>query len=462
MSVSIQRILEIFDRAHNGPLCSKKKWDNEVIPTKVAQKLKEHKLLGTCDRENPVNTDDELADEFYRAGFELAVSIGMLCQDTERIIEITEQELKEAIENAPSELVLGEGIDRVVLKHRRPEDKHPPLTRGAVANHVSEDIWVPVHQGIVQNRDIDMFNPGFMVTIFGRSIPAGTPYETLAGRYEAELTREVLWRAGRPGMPVCGVTTSATAFGQLGGFGISGGLNPATGITLILAPGELHTAYATLHKIAHAVNCGANIYLGFASMIGGSAGPAEGAALVLIAGALLQHAIHQAHISGIAAHDLRYNGSSGRHGLWAQSMARQALSRNTDLLGKDIPAQVAGPCTEMQLYECATTYMAISASGGDCATMCRGSGSKYQDYTTPLEHKFSAEVLKRSAGMTRKEVNRIINVLLPKYEENLHDPPKGRSVRECYDLKALRPAREWLDIYHKVKNELIDLGVPLK
>ncbi len=38
----------------------------------------------------------------------------------------------------------------------------------------------------------------------------------------------------------------------------------------------------------------------------------------------------------------------------------------------------------------------------------------------------------------------------------------GESFQDCYDLKILKPTPEWLDIYLKVKRELIELGIPLE
>jgi len=462
MSVSIERILQTLDRAHNGPLCTQKEWNLKRIPTKVKQKLDEYRLRGTCDRENPINADDRLADEFFKAGFELAVDLGMLCQDTERVINVTGDELKDAIRRAPSELAIGEGVDRVVLRNRKPEDRIPPIIRAPLGNRLTEDIWVRVNQGIVEHREIDIFYGGTIMTIFGRPVMAGTPYETLVGRYQAQLTHEVLWRAGRMGMPTVAVSSSATAFGQLGGFGIRGGFDPATSIAIILAPGELLTAYAVLHKVVHTLNCGAHFYVGTAPMIGGYAGPPEGTALVHIANVLLQFAVHHAHMYAAQAHDVRYGGNCGREGLWVQSVATQAISRNTHLMGTDPVAQVAGPCTEMLLYESAVAMMGITASGVASVAVCRGSGSKYIDYTTPLEHKFCAEVGKRSAGMSRKQVNELAKAILPEYEGQLFDPPKGKSVRECYDLQTLQPTQEWLDTYVRIKKQLGEMGVPLE
>ncbi len=138
--MSMERLLEILDRTRNGPVCTVKEWNTTVIPTKVSQKLKEHGLRGSYSSENPINTDDALADEFFKAGFELALDIGVLCQDTERVVKVTEDELRDALRNAPSELALGKGFDRVVVKNRKIEDRTPPLCSAPLAPLVSEDI----------------------------------------------------------------------------------------------------------------------------------------------------------------------------------------------------------------------------------------------------------------------------------------------------------------------------------
>jgi methylamine--corrinoid protein Co-methyltransferase len=460
--VSIESFLQILDRAHAGPICTVKDWNLNFLPSRVSQKLEKYGLTKTYDPENPINTDDELADTFFKAGFELALEVGFLCQDTERIIQITEDELKSALRSAKSETTLGKGRDMVVWKSRKLEDKFPAVFGAPMGNLVSEDIWVRLHQGIVQHREIDFFGGGIIPTIFGHRVLSGTPYETLVGRYQAQLTREVLWRAGRPGMATRGIASSPTAYGQLGGFGTVGGLDPAVDFANIMSPSELMTNYGLLHKVANAVNCGASIRGVSASMIGGYLGPPEAAALAQIACSLLLLPIHQADSVGGEVVDIRYGGDCGRHGLWAESVHGQALSRNTQLLTMHVVNQTAGPCTEMLLYESAVGVLNISVSGVSMYQGPRSGGGKYADHLTPLECKFCAEVLKRSAGMSRKQANEITKALVPKYESMLLDPPKAKSFRECYDLKTLTPTQEWLDIYLKVKSELIELGVPLE
>ena len=458
--MSILAMLEILERAHRGPICSAEDWNLKVLPDNISRKLKEHGLRGTFDPQNPVNTDDELADRFFKAGFELAVEMGVLCQDTERVIKVTGEELQRAIENAPGEVPLGKGEDAVVLAHRKPEDSKPALLGAPTGVVFSEEMFVPFTQAVVQYREIDVLEGASLTTVFGHRALAGTPYETLLGWYEAQLVKEALWRAGRPGMGKIGTLSSPTAYGQLAGF-TYGGLDPTKDAAIVLPPGEVMTSFTALHKSINAHNCGAKVVMNHETMIGGYSGSPEGAALAHIAMALLSFAVHQTHATGGGSIDVRYLGNCGREGQWTHSILRQAASRNTHHVSFDMLHQVAGPGTEMLLYEDAVSMMQASASGAAGCFATRSSGVRHAEYLSPLECKFCAEVLKRSAGMTRQEVNEIVKVLIPRYENMLYDPPKGKSFRECYDLKTLRPKKECLDLYLKVKKELIAMGVPL-
>jgi methylamine--corrinoid protein Co-methyltransferase len=458
---STENFLRVLDKAHTGPICTAKDWNLKVLPEKVSQKLRAYRLEGTCDTENPINTDDELADTFFKAGFELALDSGLLCTDTERIIEITEAEIKKALEEAPKEVVFGKGPDATLMKTRIPEDKHPALFGSPMGNLISEDVYIPLHQGIAQVHEVDIFGGSTIPTIFGRRVLAGTPYETLVGRYQAQLTREALWRAGRPGMASRAVATSPTAYGQLGGFGTAGGFDPEVDIASILTPSELMTNYEILHKVANAVICGARTRIQSASIIGGYLGSPEAAPLAQIACSILILTLFRADIIGGTLIDARYGGDCGRHGMWAESIHGQALSRNTDLLARHTVNQTAGPCTEMILYESAVGLLNLSTSGLSFYQGPRSGGGKHADHLTPLECKFCGEILKKSAGMTRKQANDIAKVLIPKYEGDLHEPPKGKRFQDCYDIDKLEPSKEWLGIYHKVTQEVADLGVPL-
>ncbi len=457
---SIEHALQVLDKAHTGTPCTAKDWGFKLSAA-IAGKLKKYGLEKTCDTENPINSDDELADLFYKAGYELALEMGVFCQDTDRVIKITEKEMDSAIRSAPSEVVLGKGRDMVVLKSRKPEDKLPPLSASPMGHLITEDVYVKLHQGIAQHREVDVLRSGTLGTMFGRPVLAGSPYETAVGMYQARLTREALWRAGRPGMSNLAIASSSTAYGQLGGFGLPGGCDPEVDVALILAPGELTTSFEVLHKMIHAINCGAKMTNGYSSMIGGYPGRPEGAAMTRVATILHQFAVHQTDFSCGSILDVRYLGNCGREGQWAEGMSTQAISRNTHFTEVDVQNQLAGPCTEMLLYETAVAMLNLSTSGAAGYLGPRTSGSKYANHITPLECKFCAEVLKASAGMTRKQANEIVKVLIPKYEADLYNPHIGKSFKDCYDLAALEPTSEWFDIYQRIKKELIEMGVPL-
>jgi methylamine--corrinoid protein Co-methyltransferase len=459
---SVEDVLDVLDRAHNGPVCSEKDWDVKVIPLKVSEKLKEHGLNGVCDPENPVNIDDSLADDFWRAGFELAVDLGMLCTDTERVIRFTEEELKEALRNAPDEISFGKGKDRIVCRNRVPESKIVPAFMSPIGVPVSEELWISVTTAIISLPIIDATQGPGIGTLFGIPVKAGTPYQTLLGRVMAQMSNEAAWRAGRPGIGFCGLAGGMTPLGQFGGFGMPGGLDPEKDHAHLLTPAELKIDYAMLNMVVHAFNCGAEWALTTKSFVGGYPGPPEGSALVSIAYTPLSLAAYLSFSANGNPMDIRYSGNCGREAMWAMSVTKQAVSRNTHTLVDSDFMQVSGPCTDMLLYESAAAMTNAAASGCYFGLGPFSGGCRHLNHLTPLECKFNAEVFKASAGLNRDEANEIAKALIPKYEEKLLTPPESKPVTECYNLKTKKPSKEWLDIYLRVKKELIDLGVPLQ
>jgi methylamine--corrinoid protein Co-methyltransferase len=460
--MSIQQFVEILDRAHTGPICSLPEWDLQRVPQAIRAKLKKYELANTFTPDEPVNCDDDLADRFFRAGYEAAHELGVYCQDTERIISISEEELHEAIERAPRELRLGRGTDQVVMRSRRPEDGVPPLGKAPLGIVVAEEYWVPLHVGIALIEEVDILQGGSLATVFGRPLRGGTPFETLAGRLQAQLHREALWRAGRPGMPASAVITSPTAFGQLGGFGTPGGFSVEQDAGIILAPSEMKTTYDALHKAAHAIGMNATVMGSASPMIGGYAGPPEGAAVVGIAWSLAQYAVHFVSYGSCSGMDIRVNTNTNRAGLWTLTIINQALSRNTDLLIQSLSNQLGGPMTEQLLWESAAVLTALSASGISVALFPRTAGGRYANHLSPLECKFCGKVLKAAAGLSREQANEIVKQCLPHYEHKHKNPDPGVPFWECYDVKALSPKPEWQAMYDQAVAAVTGLGVPIR
>jgi methylamine--corrinoid protein Co-methyltransferase len=461
MAIDRDRLMLVLERAHTGPVCETFQWDTQVIPQTIAANLKKYDLLKTCDPENPIKQDDELADRYFQAGMDTAIEVGLLCTDTQRRITFSREEIEAGVEAAPAEFTLGEGKEVAVFKHRTFEDPTPPVWICPLSIAMTEDLFIPVLEGIARVPEVDCIEGPSVETLWGSTVRAGSPYELLVGKWQAGATHEALRRAGREGMGLYAVGTSPTHYGVLGGYGIPGGYKPERDIVLILSPVEMKTSYENLHKLAQVYNCGGTAYGGSWSMIGGYAGGPEGATLSCIACTLLLYTAYQASNGASFPYDMRYMGNCGRHALWSLSVVFQALSRNTHVCLNSVLNQTAGPTTKMLLYESAVGMMNLTVSGVSSCTGTRSAGGKYTNYLTPLEIKFAGEVFKKTAGMSREQANEIANRLLPLYEDQLGQPPKGKSFSECYDVETLQPSEEWLKIYEEVKNEVIKAGIPL-
>jgi methylamine--corrinoid protein Co-methyltransferase len=453
-------IINILDRSQNGEYCTVKEWDVKRIPKAVKEKLEKYDLIGTCDPENPVNMDADLADRFFKAGYEMALDLGMLCETTDRIIKVSEEELAESLSKAPSEITVGTGEDATVMKTRTPSDPYECKFGASLGITTSEEVWPALTEGIARQKAVDVLEGGSLKSIYGLDVIPDAPSETLVGFEQAKQHVEIRKKAGRPGMGGIGQISAVTEYGQFGGYGIPGAL-PITDLSLILFPSELKVNYQTLHKVVHTLNVGGMIFAGSPAMIGGMPGPPEGAVISCIACALLQYPILQADVGGGEIYDIRYLSNVNRDGIWALSVTHQALSRNTNLLTHGIANQVSGPGTKELLYETIVGVSTIAVSGASFSTGPRSAGGKLDDYLTPLECGFCAEVSHAASGLSLEKVNEIAKAVLPKFEDSIKDPHIGKIVGDVYDLENFKAKPEWQQMYDEVKQEAIDLGLPL-
>jgi len=462
MTIDRDRILQVLDKAHAGPVYRDKDFNLKVIPGALARAVKKYGLANTCDPENPVNRDDDLADRYYHAGFEAAVEIGVLCKDTSRAIRFTPEELQQGIDAAPSEFWLGEGSQRVCYKHRAPEDPIKPLWTVPLSIAVTEDVIVPLVEGLARIPEVDALEGPSLETVWGRPLRSGSPYEHLAGRYQADLMREGIRRAGRVGMPMDAVGSSTTHYGVLGGYGVPGGYRPNADLVLILSIADFWTSYESFFKLTQVSVCGGS-YISASSwcMLGGYPGGPEGTAVACVAYGLLLWAIFQGSRCGVPPFDIQYMGNCGRRAQWAMSVANQAVSRNTPGVLHSINNQVAGPCTKMVLYETLVGMTNMAASGVSNVVGTRSAGGRLTNYLTPLEHQFGGEVYKAAAGISREQANEIARCFIPRYEDQLRERPDGKSFKDCYDVDRLVPSAEWQRMYDEVHEEALRAGLKL-
>lgn len=455
---SVQRITEMLARIKDGESCTTHDWDNKIVPKTVRSILKKYDIAHTYNSAIPVNQDMALADRFFEAGLELAEVLGIQCTDTESIVRFSREEILDALKQAPSELMLGSGSDRVVLSARKPEDKTKPLFCTSLSIQIDEPLYTELVSELVRYKGVDILQGPSIDTIFGIPAFSGTPFETAAGIREAKLRSEAVWKAGRPGIQQMSMSSSVTEFGFMCGFSANHNpLNPQIGICL--QPSELKTNYCNFNKVLTASAFGSFLRTGCPSMIGGYSGPPEGAAIANIASDILQFVLFGTDISNCSMYDVRLNSACCRTGLWAMSMSVQATSRNTHTILDKIINQSAGPCTEEILYTNAAGLVTTCVSGMELTTGPRSAGGAMKNYITPLEAYFCADAFKAAADLKLDKALEIVDYCLTKYEAKVDDQPKGKSYYDCYDRKTRKPIPEWRDMDLRVREDLNKRGL---
>jgi methylamine--corrinoid protein Co-methyltransferase len=331
---------------------------------------------------------------------------------------------------------------------------------GGLGIVIPEEFFIPVTQTQIEHWSVDSVIPGTLATVYGRELRSGTPYETLGGALEAYLMKEAMIRVGRPGMPLILAATSPLEYGQFGATGVPGGPSIEQILAPILSMSPFKTDYHILQKVVHCLNFGAAMDNTHYTFIGGYEGTPEGCAVGGVAACLLQSIILRGTIIQSGIQDIRIMAKTSREAIWAQSVERQAINRNTHILDAYLINPVSGAMTETLLREITVAAINGTVSGAAVLFGMRTAGGKFPLHLSGLESRYGGEVGKAAAGMERKQANEIAKRLFPKFEGELKRPNIGVTFPECYDVKTLKPKKEWLDIYKKVKKEVAELGVP--
>jgi methylamine--corrinoid protein Co-methyltransferase len=451
---------EVIDRAMAGRYCSEAEFDMEVLVPKIQELVTRYKIK--YDPENPIPSDDDLADRVFQAGFELFRDVGMYCPDTERIIRFSEEELKAALAEAPSAPVYGEGKDAKPLVARKPESEAPPwcFIGSGGAGVSNEELYASIMEAYASFMPLaDSVTAPTIVSINGRTVRTGSPLEVLASIRAVALGREALRRGGRPGLPIMNcISNAGTDTAKIAGSQF--GLRPSDG-WVIGQTAELKFEFQRFNEIAYVLSLGGHINAETAPILGGYCGGPEGTAVINVA----------YHLSGIIAMrgdmhltfptHFNYGCTTTRDISWAVSVSNQAISRNSHFPLLVINYTAAGPMTEMVYYEIATAVTTTVVSG---ASIEFGGVAKatHIDHFTPMEPRLASEVAHAVVGMTRKEANRIVKKLLAKYEGDMRNPPLGKKYAECWDIHRKTPNSDYVDFDKRMRKELINLGISLR
>ncbi|MFX0115079.1 MAG: monomethylamine:corrinoid methyltransferase [Candidatus Hodarchaeota archaeon] len=449
---------DVIEKAETGPICLEKDFDRKTLRFTLNEVIREYDIR--YDPDNLIPSDNTLADDVFKAAFDLYLKTGTLCLSTHRQIQFEDAEIKEALRNSPNKITFGEGRDAREMSNRNVEDPHPPLCLTSGGGEVSEDIYVQVVQSYAQESLADTISGGCpLKTIFGMVPKAGAPAEVLASIYNLLYSKEGAKRANRPLIGFHNLLGSALSeAAYIAAIQPDLGVRPVDGI-LIASLAELKTDYCQLTKALY-YSERKDVLVGgvYVPLMGGYAGGPEGTAIATVAHHLQGLLVHHVAYADYPALHLRYSCSTARESLWVSSVVAQALSRNSHLLTASEAITAAGPCTEMCLYEIAANSIVGTVSGVHINS-ASAAKSQYTDRNTGMEGKIGCEVGHAVTGMKRTDANELVNSLVSQYEQNLTNPPLGRTFQECYDLKTVKPSEEYVNLYLQVKKELQELGL---
>jgi len=451
----------VVERALAGPICTERDFELSIFVANLRKVIEKYGIK--YDPQNPIPSDDDLADRVWQAGMEFIAETGVYCVDTERRIIFSREEIEGALASGPCGRVFGEGKDTRVMPRRVPEDKTPPwCSVGPTSSPLSSELY---YTNLVKAHAENPLGDGITIPcltqVNGQPIVGGSPLGIEGAIRAVLLTREALRRAGRPGMPIVnGVTTAARAQEHIAAhrFGIR-----KTDALEIGTIHEMKVDFDTMNKVAYSLAAGNLIFAENGVILGGLAGGPAGVAVVtaaynpvdlLVLRGAVQHPFPTHFDLGV---------TSARDTVWARSVSNQAITRNSTLPVVNVGYSAAGPMTKMLFYEHCAWVIASVVSGGSVEVGASARGTAL-DYTSPVEPLLASEVAHAVAGMSRKEANDIVGALLEKYESQLREPPVGQKYQECCDPATGKPNKECIEFYRKMRQEFSEqfgLKLPL-
>jgi methylamine--corrinoid protein Co-methyltransferase len=449
---------KIVERSEKGPFIKERDFDL-MLAQRAAALVKQFAI--SMDPEILVPSDDDLADRLFQAGLELFLQVGVYNQSTERRILFDRQEVEAAIACAPAEITLGMGKDAVVMRHLGIESGEPCVIHsGPTGTPTSERYHPQILQSCSQEPLVDCLGAGSVSTYMGQPVIPGSPMEILAARRDAEVARDAIRQAGRPGMHINDVAVPLTCAGKMAAFDPAGGLRPCDSLLVTQIP-ELKTNYDQLSRVAYLGSVDMHIVNLMTPLIGGLGGGAEGTAVVNIASHILAAVCYDVSYHDMGHMSLHWSHNTGRMGLWIYAVAGQAIARNTPMITTNAIYTRSGLGTGEMLWEVAASAIACTPCG--VHQMGIGTtGGHQRDHTSGLEARFNAEVSHAARHLTRQAASDLALECLRHYEESMADPPAGRHFPDLYDLENLEPSADWMDIYRQVREGVEALGLDLK
>ena len=115
---------EFMRRTEKGEIIKEEEYDRKVSAV-AAELVKKYDIQYTP--EDPVPSDDSLADRIYEAALEFFLKLGIFIIDTRKVVFFSKDEVLESLSIVPERVIYGTGNETVVVPHREVEDPRDPV-----------------------------------------------------------------------------------------------------------------------------------------------------------------------------------------------------------------------------------------------------------------------------------------------------------------------------------------------
>ena len=452
------RLIDVLARAESGPIMDETDFERGLLGPEIKKLVEKYDIRYTG--EEIINCNDDLADRAFQAALDLAAEVGIFNQSTSRRMIWSREEIESDLQNAHSVASLGDGEQQFLITSRKPDDrKRMSVLGGVVGIPFPEDMYQPLILSFLKQNIFDSIDGPSLETAYGQPIKAGTGFEVLGAWREAELVQEALEIAGQPGRAVSAVELAPTALGGLAGV-TWGGYRPFDRHHVPMTS-ELKTNNDLLAIITHINNLGGVIGAYYNPIYGGHAGGGEGVAILAAAGLILSYQLTLGHTFCTRPTHPFLGCDTTREILWATSLATQGISRNSNLMTAALAGPAGGPGTKTIVYENAAFALMALSSGLSELLASHSAGGAVPRHGSGLDGRICVEIARTMQGVSREEVNQLVEQIVPLYESDLEKKPIGKPFEEVYNLETIEPTPEWQGIYDQAREDLIGLNLQL-
>lgn len=480
-------LLEIAERAYNGPRMDEKEW-NLALFRKMQDLIKKFKLAYNGP-EMYLNVDDDYAKAVFNAAIDFLCDQGTYCISTNRVIHFSEDEVRTAVKAAPSKIVIGSGREARWIQKRRVEDNR--RVNVISGGHCPWPIeYATLTQSAYARVERGDLIEGFNFTQVDGYEVHGLPLAVYAARRESAIMREAVRMAGRPGMAITLYPILTKAGPLIAPLDQDTGLRRTDGLLLSILPDMKVEADYIATAIAYEEYGSYRVNGGCWSIIGGFCGGAEGAMIETIAKAIAAWMVYRdviqydASVAGSGRLSAWQPTKEGRtHAapapLWPTYVIHRALAQHSNIIrfggfGFTSGAGVGGMGSVAELLSIAKAAILNTLIGSHLRCITPGN-------PTPFHVEFQVQVSDATvkARIRRNDVETLLGVIDHEIQKEMHGaPPRDfgdyrmlaykdfnqyfSPMKELFNYAKQKPSALLLENAQKASKALSQIGLELE